>query len=121
MADHKLSAEQAVLDTSTPSKLGDSSIKEDVHQSVELVLQTAASDEAKEKGGTVTPAVTTEKGPADTDTEVVEDDGAHYVHGAARIALVFGLCIVGFLVGLDNLIIATASFSIFESVRPGSK
>jgi hypothetical protein len=33
---------------------------------------------------------------------------AHYVHGPARIALVFGLCVTTFLVGLDQMIIATA-------------
>jgi hypothetical protein len=48
-----------------------------------------------------------EKGAVNSHEEE-PDEGANYVHGAARIALVFGLCVTTFLVGLDQLIIATA-------------
>lgn len=37
-----------------------------------------------------------------------EDDAEHHVHGIARVLLVFGLCITVFLIGLDQMIIATA-------------
>jgi hypothetical protein len=53
------------------------------------------------------PVTEPEKGAFNTH-EVEPDEGANYVHGAARIALVFGLCVTTFLVGLDQLIIATA-------------
>jgi hypothetical protein len=45
---------------------------------------------------------------------------AHYVHGAARFALCFGLCVTTFLVGLDQMIIATAIpkiTSLFHSLQ----
>lgn len=100
----KPSAEHAVLETTTYNR----SIKEDVLHQAEPIAHTGTSDESREKDGVVTPAVVTEKETADAHHEVVDDDGAHYVHGAARIALVFGLCVTTFLVGLDNLIIATA-------------
>jgi hypothetical protein len=37
-----------------------------------------------------------------------EDNAAHHVHGIARIILVFGLCATTFIIGLDQMIIATA-------------
>lgn len=106
----KPSAEHAVLETSTSNRSHDPSIKKDTHHQAEPIAHTVTSDETREKDpyGVVAPAVVTEKGAGDTHHEVVDDDGAHYVHGAARIALVFGLCVTTFLVGLDNLIIATA-------------
>ncbi|KAE9977253.1 hypothetical protein EG328_002148 [Venturia inaequalis] len=54
----------------------------------------AASNQEKE---TIPPA----------DEEEVEDT-THHVHGLARFVLVFGLCVTSFLIGLDQLIIATA-------------
>lgn len=106
MAGDKLGAD---LEThpSTSNKSRDPSIKENAGHQTEPTVYPVASDELKEKE-IVTPAVATEKEIVNTNHEVVDDDGTHYVHGAARIALVFGLCVATFLVGLDNLIIATA-------------
>jgi hypothetical protein len=37
-----------------------------------------------------------------------EESGAHHVHGIPLILLAFGLCVTTFLIGLDQMIIATA-------------
>jgi hypothetical protein len=37
-----------------------------------------------------------------------EDDEAHHVSGLPRLILVFGLCATTFIIGLDQMIIATA-------------
>lgn len=110
-AEDKVPAELAVLETTPPltsNKSLDLSIKDDVRQEKQPTKTSAASNEVTEKHEVDAPAVVTEKGTPSSPHDVEDDEGAHYVHGAARIALVFGLCISTFLVGLDNLIIATA-------------
>jgi hypothetical protein len=107
----KVPTEHAVPETTHPStsnKSPDSSINDNVLQEKQPIKNPAASNKGTEKHNVDTPAVVTEKGTSSSHHEVEDDEGAHYVHGAARIALVFGLCITTFLVGLDNLIIATA-------------
>ncbi|TLD37961.1 Autophagy-related protein 18 [Venturia nashicola] len=42
------------------------------------------------------------------DTEEKDEDTTHHVHGLARLIFIFGLCVVTFLIGLDQLIVATA-------------
>lgn len=42
------------------------------------------------------------------DEAAPEDNAAHHVHGLARLILVFGLCATTFIIGLDQMIIATA-------------
>lgn len=44
--------------------------------------------------------------PADDEEEL--EDTTHHVNGLPRVILVFGLCVTTFLIGLDQLIIATA-------------
>lgn len=110
-AEHKVPTEHAVLETTHPStsnKPQNSSINDDVRQEKQPIKTPAAPNEVTEKHDVDTPAVGAEKGTPSSHHEVEDDEGAHYVHGAARIALVFGLCVTTFLVGLDNLIIATA-------------
>lgn len=109
-AEDKVPAEHAVLETSHPStsnKPLDSSINDDGRQKKQPIKNPAASEEGTEKHDVDTLAVA-ENGTSSSHHEIEDDVGAHYVHGAARIALVFGLCVTTFLVGLDNLIIATA-------------
>jgi hypothetical protein len=56
---------------------------------------------------------------SNSDAEEAEDT-THHVHGAARFILVFGLCVTTFLIGLDQLIIATAIpkiTSLFHSLN----
>ena len=48
------------------------------------------------------------KNEVSTDQDGPEDHAAHHVHGIARIILVFGLCATTFIIGLDQMIIATA-------------
>lgn len=44
-----------------------------------------------------------------------EDDAANHVHGIPLILLAFGLCVTTFLIGLDQMIIATVSSVLFSS------
>ncbi|KAF2401209.1 MFS general substrate transporter [Trichodelitschia bisporula] len=43
-----------------------------------------------------------------TEDEEAEEDDRHFVKGPARIFLAFALCVTTFLIGLDQMIIATA-------------
>lgn len=101
MAD-KVGTEHAACETTNPSFPSTSNKQE------EPVNQPAVSPKVAGKSEADEPVREIEKETASSNHEVEEDEGARYVHGAARIALVFGLCITTFLVGLDNLIIATA-------------
>jgi hypothetical protein len=42
------------------------------------------------------------------DDEEAEEEGAHHVTGIPLMLLAFGLCVTTFLIGLDQMIIATA-------------
>jgi fucose permease len=72
--------------------------------------QVASSSEASEEKPASTS--TDEKQQASIkvkdDKDAPEDNAAHHVHGIARIILVFGLCATTFIIGLDQMIIATA-------------
>lgn len=107
-AEHAARLETTQLSTS--HRTFDSSITEDALQQKQRSNQPVVLNEAAETNGCEEPLRTTvnEKGIENSHSRVDDDDGANYVHGAARIALVFGLCVTTFLVGLDNLIIATA-------------
>lgn len=84
----------------------ESSTPQESHQ--EKVSVHAAAGEVQKDGKNDALVAAPEKGITIPDGANEQDEGAHYVHGAARIALVFGLCVTTFLVGLDQLIIATA-------------
>jgi hypothetical protein len=91
--------------TSTPNEKTESSTEHELLEKDQS--DPAVSNEAVKSDGYSAPGTEPEK-DAFTSHEVETDEGANHVHGAARIALVFGLCVTTFLVGLDQLIIATA-------------
>jgi hypothetical protein len=104
----KVGTEHAAGETANPSNPSDPSNPSTSNKQEVRINPPAASSDVTGKSEASVPARELEKETAHSHHEVEEDEGAHYVHGAARIALVFGLCITTFLVGLDNLIIATA-------------
>lgn len=84
-----------------------------------------SSDEKREDGDKkAVIASTDEKQDEPTDQDAPEDGAAHHVHGISRIILVFGLCATTFIIGLDQMIIATAIpkiTTLFKSLEEYAK